>query len=153
MRFNDVAQIAALAVLSTLTSVPVGAWPHKQGQKVRVRFLATSTIIRSTWYWNEDTYLAELSIPRSSESILVRVVDEYPNEAPPLSRGVLTAASGTVLRVKRDTSCERRFGEILLRTAPADPMSILPERLGYQPPLDRTPAPGTVLPCYRTVRR
>jgi hypothetical protein len=84
---------------------------------------------------------------------LIRLVDTYPNEWPPLSREVLKSDAGTVLPVKRDAECDRPFGEMLLRTAPGDPMAILQERLGYRPPLDWTPAPGTVLPCYRVLRR
>jgi hypothetical protein len=83
----------------------------------------------------------------------VRLIDEYLNLFPPIPAEVLRSQSGTVLRVTRDPQCDRPFGEILLRTAPGDLMAILPERLGYQPALDRTPASGTVLPCYRVLRR
>jgi hypothetical protein len=130
-----------------------GAWPHKHGHKVQVRFVATSTLVRGTWGQNEDTYLAELSLSHDTESVLVRLIDAYPNEAPPLSREVLTSQSGTALRVNRDSECDRPFAQTLLRTAPGDPMAILPGRLGYRPPMDLTPEPDEHLPCYRTVRR
>jgi hypothetical protein len=136
-----------------MTVATAGAWPHRHGQKARVRFLATSTLIRGTWGQNEDTYLAQLLLPKQNEAVLVRLVDAYANEWPPLARAALTADAGTVLSVKRDAECDRPFGEMLLRTAPGDPMAILPERLGYRPPLDRTSAAGTVLPCYRVLRR
>ncbi len=89
---------------------------------------------------------------RRGESQLVRLIDEYPNLFPPIPAEILRSQSGTVLRVKRDPQCDRAFGEILLRTAPGDPMAILPERLSYQPVLDWTPASGTILPCYRVLR-
>jgi hypothetical protein len=129
-----------------------GAWPHKQRQKVRVHFWATSTFIRGSWGMNEDIYLAELRSPKQSESVLVRLIDTYPNTWSPLTHKILTSAAGTVLAVWRDTECDRPFGEILLRTAPGDLMAILPERLGYKPPLDQMPAATTVLPCYRVLR-
>ncbi len=153
MRLKHRSQIAAALVIAAMTAATSGAWPRRHGQKARVRFLATSTLIRGTWGPNEDTYLAQLLLPRENEAVLVRLVDAYPNEAPPLARQVLRADSGAVLFVKRDAECDRPFGEILLRTAPGDPMAILPERLGYRPPLDRVPAQGTILPCYRVLRR
>lgn len=120
---------------------------------MRVRFIATSTLLRGTWGLNEDTYLAQVLIPEQNEAVLVRLVDTYPSEWPPLARQVLTSESDALLRVKRDVGCDRPFGEILLRTAPGDPMAILPEPLSYEPVLERTPAPGTILPCYRVLRR
>lgn len=146
-------QIATVLVIVILSAATAKAWPHRRGQKARVHFLATSTLIRGTWGQNEDTYLAQLLLPKQNEAVLVRLVDAYPNEWPPLSRSVLTSDSGAPLAVRRDDQCDRPFGQILLRTAPGDPMALLPERLGYQPLLDRTPAPGTILPCYRVLRR
>lgn len=115
--------------------------------------MATGTLVRGTWGQNEDTYLAELSLSHDTESVLVRLIDTYPNEAPPLSREALMSPSGTVLRVSRDPQCDSLYGEMLLRTAPGDPMAILLERLEYQPQLSWTPQPSTNVPCYRTVRR
>ena len=150
---NPLARIVTLFAIIAISATMAGAWPHKRGQKARVRFPATSTLVRGTWGQNEDTYLAELSLSHDTESALVRLVDAYPNEAPPLSREELTSQPGTVLRVNRDSQCDRPFAQMLLRTAPGDPMAILPERLGYRPPMDRTPEPNELLPCYRTVRR
>jgi hypothetical protein len=120
--------------------------------KAQVRFLATSTEIRGTWGTNEDTFLVELQPVHHGELQLVRLLDEYPNPYPPLPVEILKSQSGTVLRVRRDAQCDRPFGEILLRTAPGDPMAILPERLSYQPQLDRIPEARKLIPCYRTVR-
>lgn len=153
MRLKHRSQITAVLVVAAMTAATARAWPHRQGQKVRVHFLATSTLIRGTWGPNEDTYLAQLLLPKQNEAVLVRLVDAYPNEWPPLAREVLTSDAGTVLPLKRDAKCDRPFGEILLRTAPGDPMAILPVRLSYRPPLDRTPVSGTILPCYRVLRR
>jgi hypothetical protein len=146
-------KIVTILFSTTLIAMPAAAWPRRYGQKMRVRFLATSTLLRGTWGWNEDTYLAEILLPKQDETVLVRLVDAYSSNWPPLAREVLTSDAGTLLPVRRDQECDRPFAEILLRTAPGDPMAILPVRLGYQPPLDRTPAPGTVLPCYRVLRR
>lgn len=154
MTLNRVSQIAPIIILFFSWSVASASKRlHKHDQKANVHFLATSTLIRGTWGQNEDTDLAQLLLPKQSEAVLVRLVDAYPNEWPPLAREVLTSDAGAVLPVKRDAECDRPFGEILLRAAPGDPMAILPMRLYYQPPLDRTPAAGTILPCYRVLRR
>lgn len=144
--------ITTILLTSALFAMPAAAWPHRHGQKMRVRFLATSTLLRGTWGWNEDTYLAEILLPKQDETVLVRLVDAYSSNWPPLSHKVITS-EGSLLAVRRDAQCDRPFGQILLRTAPGDPLAILPERLGYLPPPDRTPTPETTLPCYRVLRR
>lgn len=153
MTLRFFAQIAVVVSVAVVATSPLNAWPHKHGQRAQVRFLATSTLIRGTWGQNEDTYLAQMILPRQNEAVLVRLVDAYPNETPPLSRAVLISDSGTVLRVQRDEGCDRRFGEFPLRTAPGDPMAILLEPLSYRPHLDHSPQPESLLPCYRTVRQ
>lgn len=152
MRLKFQSRIAVLLLMMAMTADIAGAWTHHHGQKVRVLFLATSTVIRSTWYWNEDTYLAELNFPRSNEPVLIRLIDAYPSGALPLARDVLRSDAGAVFIVRRDTDCDRPFRQILLRTAPGDPLAILSERLGYQPRMDKQPEPDSNLPCYRTVR-
>ena len=57
-------------------------------------------------------------LPKQNEAVLVRLVDAYPNEWPPLAHKVLTSEAGALLPVRRDQECDRPFGEILLRTAP-----------------------------------
>jgi hypothetical protein len=102
--------------------------------------------------WAERGHLpGTIAFPKD-ESVLVRLIDAYPNEAPPLPFATLTSESGTLLFVKRDVQCDRPFGELLLRTAPGDAMAILPERLGYQPQMIGTPNSDNVVPCYRTLR-
>lgn len=131
-----------------------GAWPRQHSvQKVRVHVLANSTLLRTNWGSNEDTYLAELLFNRNSESVLVRLVDAYPNEAPPLSKVALTSPAGTVLRVKRDRGCDSAYSSLLLRSAPGDSMAMLPVKLNYQPKMDHVPEPDAALPCYRVERR
>lgn len=152
MRSNYASRVATILVLVTMTATIGGARPHKHGQKAWVRFLANSTLIRSTWAQNEDTYLAQVEFRRDDEKILVRLVDAYPNETVPLSIDMLTADAGTVLRVVRDRRCDRPYGEMSLRTAPGDTMAILLQPLHYRPHLNATPAPDAILPCYRTVR-
>jgi len=152
VRLKAQSRIATILLIIAMTAGTAEAWPHHHGHRVHVRFLATSTVIRSTWFWNEDTYLAELNFPRSNESVLVRLIDAYPSEAPPLARQVLQSDAGTVMAVKRDVECDRPFGEILLRTTPGDPMAILPERMVYQPQMGHVPGQQTILPCYRVMR-
>ena len=139
-------------MIAALMTATAGAWPHRRAQEAQAGFLATSTLIRATWGENEDTYLAQLVLPKQNEAVLVRSVNTYPNEWPPLPREVLTSDTGTILPVKRDAECDRPFGEILLRAAPGDLIAILPERLDYRPPLEFTPANETIVPCYRTIR-
>jgi hypothetical protein len=55
--------------------------------------------------------------------------------------------------LKGDAQCDLPYRKVLPRTAPGDPMAILPESLGYQPKLEKTPQPDEVLPCYRTAKR
>lgn len=149
---NAVARIVSIVAIIAISATTAGAWPHKSGQKARVRFVATSTLIRGTWGQNEDTYLAQVLTAHGEEPYLIRLVDAYPNEAPPLSVAKLTSDSGTLLRVQRDPQCDRLYGEILLRTAPGDPMGILLEPLGYRPPMKSAVNSETMIPCYRTVR-
>ena len=115
MRLQRALHIGAIFAVMTLATSSAGAWPHKHGQKARVHFPATSTLIRGTWGQNEDTYLAQLHLPKQNEAVLVGLVDAYPNEWPPLGRKILSADAGSVLPVKRDQDCDRPFGEILLR--------------------------------------
>jgi hypothetical protein len=102
---------------------------------------------------NEDIFFAKLDFSKSNEQVLVRLIDAYPNRFAPLSRSVLQSESGTMLTIRRDADCDLPFGQVLLRTAPGDPMAVLPVRLSYHPSLERLPAPGTILPCYRVLRR
>lgn len=153
MRFHRASQIAVVLLASPFAIAAAGEWHHKHEQKARVRFLATSTVIHGTLGPNEVTYLARLLFPRQNEAVLVRLVDAYPNEWPPLAREVLRSEAGSVLPVRRDTECYRPFGEILLRTAPGALMAISSQRLSYRPPLGRTPGSTTILPCCRVLRR
>jgi hypothetical protein len=122
-------------------------------RKAHIHFLATSTVIRGTWGTNEDVYLVELRLSSKGESVLVRLIDEYSSDFPPLSAEALTSPAGTVLRVRRDARCDIPYGTMPLRTAPGDPKAILHERLGFEPTLNETPAAKMTLPCYRTARQ
>lgn len=153
VRLKNRLKTSIVLAIAVMTASTAGAWPRRHGQKMRVRFLATSTLLRGTWGLNEDTYLAQVLFPKQNEAILARLVDSYPSEWPSLSRQLLTSDAGAFLALKRDAACDQPFSEILLRTPPGDLMAILPEPLGYQPALERPPAPGSVLPCYRILRR
>ena len=149
---NALTRIVAICALIALSATTAGAWPHKRGQKARVRFLATSTLVRGTFGQNEDTYLAQVFTARGDESYLIRLVDAYPNEAPPLSVATLTSDSGAHLRIQRDPQCDRSYEEMPLRAAPGDLLALLPEKLTYRPPLDKTLDLPRLLPWYRTAR-
>jgi hypothetical protein len=112
--------------------------------KAHTRFLAASTLIRGTWGMNQNIYLAEISPHTGSEPQLARLIDEYSNLAPLSSDDILTSTVGAVLRIRRDTQCDMPYATMKLRTAPGDPMAILPERLSYQPKFLRTPQPGAL---------
>lgn len=148
------ATIRILAVTS-LCIAPISAKARQRShdEKVSVRFLATSTIVRGTWAYNQDIYLAELTPSAGGEQVLARLVDEYFNAAPPISHEALTSSTGTIFRVRRDSQCDLRYADILLRTRPGDPTALLPERFGYEPKLDAAPDPSKIIPCYRTVRQ
>ena len=142
--------ILAIAVLLAVTPSIVSARQSEvRMHRVTVRFVATSTTYRTTWGMDEDIYLANLTFPKNGERVLARLIDEYPNYAPSIPEAALRSGAGTPFYVVRDTDCDIAFGEMPLRTAPGDPMAILPERLGYRPHLKKTPAPSEVLPCYR----
>ena len=122
-------------------------------EKARVRFLATSWVIRGTWGLNEDSFLAEISMMPDHEPVLARLIDNYSSEFPSLSVETLTSQLGTTQRVMRDLHCDIPFGQLALRTAPGDLMAVLPQRLVYDPPLARTPNAQEILPCYRLARK
>jgi hypothetical protein len=153
MRAKSFSPMIYLAVIVAISTTAVQAWAHKSGQKVLVRFLATSTIVDSSWGGsNEDTYLAELTLAPQGAPLLARLIDSYPSAGSALPKEVLTSAKGSVLRVVRDMKCDRPYSKIILRTAPGDPMALMHEPLTYQPLMDAIPPPDTILPCYRVVR-
>jgi hypothetical protein len=100
---SSLARIASMVVVIAISATIAGAWPWKQkGQEARVRFLATSTLIRGTWGRNEATCLAELRVVGCDDLVLARLIDAYPNEVSHRSCEALESDSKTVLRVKRD---------------------------------------------------
>ena len=150
MLSNRLLRMTTILVV-VLLSRSAGAWRHQRGQKALVRFWATSTLVRGTWGLNQDIYLAELRFPKQHESVLMRLIDAYPNEWPPLSREVLVSQSGTELRIKRDSRCDLSFSRMQLRTAPGDPMAILPVRLGYSPHLQIIPSSSPLSLCCNPI--
>lgn len=124
-----------------------------RAQKAKVHFLADGALLRGSWGFNQDIYLAELIGKKESGRQLGRIMDEYSPDALPLSREVLVAGQGVVLRIRRDESCDIAYGVMRMRSAPGDPMAILPGRLSYEPKLDQVPSLDAALPCYRIVRR
>ncbi len=143
----------AFILLAVFPAISAAKTHSPRPFKAHTHFLASSTCIRGTWGFNLDVYLAEIVPQKGSEPMLARLIDEYRNLDPPLSVDALTSATGTILRVKRDRQCDMPYGQMQLRTTPGNSMTILHERLGYQPQLPKTPEPNEVLPCFRTVRR
>ncbi len=128
MLSSSLVRVVSVAVVLAISAAAAGAWPHKRGQVAQIRFQATSTLVRGTWGWNKDTYLAELRFTTGGEPLLVRLFDSYPNAAPPLSRTALTSTSGTVFRVRRDAECDFPYGLMVLRTAHRPTPAALPYR-------------------------
>jgi hypothetical protein len=119
-----------------------------------VRFLATSTSVRSGQYDSEDVYLAEVdSLKRDNAPIIARLVDDYPTYRGPISLKILEAPRGAKLRLLRDLTCDIRYQDMVLRTAPGDSIAILPVKLEFRPHLPEAIQPEQLLPCYRIVRR
>jgi hypothetical protein len=145
----------ALAICAVALSIACAASAREgtHTTSARIRFLATSWVIRGTSGPNQDTYLAEMLPINTDPPFLIYLIDDYANEFPSISRETLVSQAGSVMRVRRDAQCDMLFRQINLRTAPGDPMAILPGRLGYQPQLDRQPNPDENIPCYRIARK
>jgi hypothetical protein len=126
-----------IAVVVIASSASSSAYSHPKVIKANIRFRAASTLFRTTWAVNSDTYLAELTSRKHGKTILVHLIDEYPNRFAPLSREIQLSTIGSVLRVYRDPACDLLYSQIVLRAAPGDLMAVLPERLGYKPILTR----------------
>ncbi len=147
-----VAATCLLAALCLSGTLAIGAPRNNGVEKRKVLFLATSSLVRGTWGYDEDTYLAEFVPANDNVGLLIRLIDDHPNFALPLSSDVLTSGTGTVLKVKRDRQCDIPYGAMLLRAAPGDPMAIIPERMTFRPNLNQPVDPATKLACYRVVR-
>ena len=142
--------IAALLILVVLAPTAEAKTQHVL--KVRVRFLATGSLIRGTWGSNQDQYLVEVAETPKSDPILARLLDDYATYQLPLSHEALISPTGSVLKVRRDPGCDIPYSAMQLRTAPGDSLAIVQEKLSYQPKLSNKPAPDAVLPCYRPQR-
>jgi hypothetical protein len=141
--------LAALQMMSPATN----AHARHRPQKAKVHFLAAGALLRGSWGFNQDIYLAELIGKKEPGRQLVRIMDEYSPDAPPLSHEVLVDEQGTGLHIRRDESCDIAYGAMHLRAAPGDPMAMLPGRLSYELKFDQSPSADAALPCYRIVRR
>jgi hypothetical protein len=148
--------IRLLCVLLFLTAANLGlAERHRaKAVKAEVRFVATSSSIRSAFGASEDSYLVFVSFPRAGdEQTLARLVDQYPEYRAPVAREALMSPTARPVMLIRDRECDEALDQMPLRTAPGDPLAVLPEPLGYRPAaLPRSVEPTEVLPCYRIVR-
>ncbi|MDR3725131.1 MAG: hypothetical protein P4K83_11675 [Terracidiphilus sp.] len=141
-----------LLIALLMANVASNAYDRHRPRKVKVHFLADSTLVRGSWGFNQDIYLAELIEKKDSGRRLVRIVDEYSPDAPPLSHEVLVDEQGTGLRVRRDESCDLAYGAMHMRAAPGDSMAILPIKMQYQPQFRQAPEQSELLPCFRIAR-
>ena len=147
---------AFVKVLLICPVAPVAAYGKipQRTLKASVRFLSTSTSFRTGFGESQDVYLVAADLqPQSGEWALARLVDEFPPYRTSLPSRDLQSGSPTTLCVRRDASCDVAYAQMRLRTAPGDPMAILPEPLGFIPILDQPARPTELLPCYRTVRK
>lgn len=148
------ARVTVLVGAILLASAVADGQASPPSARVKVRFLATSTSVRTGEGESEDVYLVEISLSdRHDEVALARLIDTFPSYRTAISPEILRSATTTVMRLRQDHNCDVHFGDMPLRTAPSDPMAILPERLGYDPPLSERIAPTQLIACYRIVRR
>lgn len=152
MLFNSFKWIVVVSAISILFAESIHSWARKGGIQAQIRFVASSTFVRGTWGLNEDTYLVELRNSRSGSAFLALLIDTYPNEAPPIPYDVVTANKETAIRVRRNTKCDRQFGDIQLRSAPGDRSTLLPEKLIYKLQISIEPARDAIIPCFYTLR-
>lgn len=140
-------RVAVIVASASVFCAIADASSRKQVRTVHIRFLAASTILRSTFGYNRDTFLAAL-VQEGSPAQLVCLIDEYQNSFPPLSQDALTDTSGTDLKVLREAGCDLISENLLLRAAPGGPIAILPIRLTYRLPDEwRHPSPGQCCPA------
>lgn len=139
-------------VCLALITVPSATAKSRKCVWARVRFLATSTITRNSFGENHDVYLIEIDGQDESGATLARLEDIYPPYRNALPETILKSSRWGRLKIIRDQSCDVAFGAMPLRTAPGDPIAILPKRLGFHPHMAKAPDPNDVLPCYRTAR-
>lgn len=154
MVYTSSSRVHAFLLVSTLTFI-AQAQPHGNGLKLRVISIAKRTSVHTDDAQNEDVYLASIASTGSErvDSALVKLIDEYPSYRRSLSKAVLSSKSGPILTLRRDADCDIARAEMPLRTAPGNPVAILPEVLSYAPLLPAGILPNTLLPCYRLVRK
>jgi hypothetical protein len=121
--------------------------------KYFVRFAAISTAVHSTWFGSQDVYLVELKSGRRGTPFLAKLVDEYPDYEGALPRPLLTSNGRLLIRVRRDFSCDVRYGNMPKRAAPEDQLAVFREPKKFAPNLQAPVADDFVVPCYRLFRK
>lgn len=150
-----ISSLEVLVILFLLFGSPsaTAATHSLHSSRALVRFVATSTSIRSSYAGSEDVFLAEASFGKEAESpILVKLVDRYPPYKAPIKLETLVSPPGTWLHLRRDVECDVALSAMPLRTAPGDPTAVLAESLVFRPQLPPSAKPDSMLPCYRIVR-
>jgi hypothetical protein len=144
---------AHLLTICLVSPLALHGQRQQRAFKAGVRFLATSTSVRSGTGENQDVYLVEITLPGRADEVGVgRLVDEYPPYRAAIPSTTLVSAVGGTFRLRRDRECDVTFARMPLRTFPGDPMAILADPLGYSPTLPRPVSATELLPCYRTIR-
>jgi hypothetical protein len=118
-----------------------------------VKFVATSTVIRSDSSGNQDVYLVELNKKPNEAPFLAKLVDEYPGYGSAIPRRLLVSNQRFLFKVRRDPECDVRYADMLKRAAPGDRMAIYPLPMTFAPNNDLNVGPDFIVQCFRLVHR
>ncbi len=146
LRYN-LWSFASLLLLGILLANPAFAGGNKAG----VRFVAQSMSFRTTWAYSEDVYLVEIHPSKNGQPYYGKLLDAYQGLGRPLPLQMVTSKSPITMKIARDSSCDVRYGNMLIRSAPGDPVALLPGKFTYESSETKSIPKDTMIPCYRTV--
>jgi hypothetical protein len=95
---------AIFAAIATLFASLYG-FAEDKPSKFLVRFIATSTVVRSAWSGNQDVYLMKLKPKSGDTQFLAKLVDEYPSWGSAIPRSSLLLDT-SLFRLKRNSGCD-----------------------------------------------
>jgi hypothetical protein len=124
---------------------------HSNIEKVKVRFVARSTAIRSTWGTSDDIYLVQIQSATNEQPFYAKLVDTYVPSDFPLPWRILTSETPVSMDVARDAQCDIRYEDMPIRSAPGDTATLIPQKIIYHSPETDAIQANQILPCYRTV--
>lgn len=145
--------VAMCVVAAFCCSIPLHGLVGDKASKFFVRFVATSTVVRSDWSGNQDVYLVELKKKSRGTPFLAKLVDEYPGYGSAIPRRLLVSDGASLLKVKRSPECDVRYADMPKRAAPGDPMAIYPAPMTFVPNIQPQVAGDFIVPCFRVVRQ